>query len=57
MFLIEFSSDLHSIFCNFDYGSFTFFYLLFCGLIFGIACSSNDSAEGDGALPMQGLQQ
>jgi len=52
LFLIEFSSDLHFIFCDFDYGSFTFF-----GLFFGTVCSNNGGAEGDGALLMQGLQQ
>ena len=57
LFLIEFSYDLHSIFCDFNYGSFTFFDLLFCDLIFGTVCSNNDGAEGDGALPIQGLQQ
>ena len=57
LFLIEFSSDLHSIFCDFDYGSFTSFGLLFCGLIFGTTYSNNDSVEGDGALPMQEFQQ
>ena len=38
LFLIEFSSDLYSIFCDFDYDSFTFFGLLFGGLIFGTTC-------------------
>ena len=57
LFLIRFSSHLHSIFCNFDYSSFSFFGLLFCGLIFGTDYSNNGGAEGDGALSMQGLQQ
>ena len=58
LFLIEFSSHLHSIFFDFDYGSFSFFFcLLFCGLIFGTGCNNNGGAEGNGALPMQGLQQ
>jgi len=57
LFLIEFSSDFHSIFCDFDYGSFTFVGLLFCGLIFGTTCSNNDGAEDASVLPIQGLQQ
>jgi len=48
LFLIEFFSDLHSIFCDFDYGFFTFFGLFFYGLIFGTTYSNNDSVEGDG---------
>ena len=31
--------------------------LIFCGLIFGTGYSNNGGAEGDDALPMQGLQQ
>ena len=57
LFLLEFSSHLHSIFCDFDYDSFSFFGVLFCGLIFGIGCSNNNGVEGDDTLPMQGLQQ
>ena len=57
LLLIEFSSHLHSIFCDFDYVSFSFFGLFFCGLIFGTSCSNNGGVEGDGVLPMQGLQQ